>query len=283
MQEITTGIYIETGCIGATLGAINTVHGLILIDAPVRLEDARSWRSALLNLGGGVDRLLINLDAHPDRTLGTRNMECTVVGHEHMAEVFKNRPNTFKAQYSDTGADWEQISNIGTIRWNPPEISFTGSMTIHWGTKDILLESRPGPSAGSIWVRLPQDQVIFIGDHVLYDQPPFLAFAMLNEWINNLELLASPEFNGYIMIGGHNGIVTPAHVRQQIDYLKKVQELCGQIKKNSDLTGQIDRIITELPESGRSDSDPRYRQRLHYGLTQLYNRSSRSAAAHPEE
>ena len=70
MQEIVPNVYIETGYAGVTLGAINWPHGLVLIDAPFRPEDTRSWRSALLNLGGGVDRVLVQLDAHPDRTLG---------------------------------------------------------------------------------------------------------------------------------------------------------------------------------------------------------------------
>ena len=72
-----------------TLGAINAPHGLILIDAPLKLDDTRLWRSTLLNLGGGIDRLLINLDAHPDRTLGVRSMECTVVGHEKYGAGFQ--------------------------------------------------------------------------------------------------------------------------------------------------------------------------------------------------
>ena len=98
MQEIAPHVYIEPGYAGVTLGAINWPHGLILLDSPFRQEDTRSWRSALLNLGSGAERMLVNLDAHFDRTLGTRAMDCTVVGHEKMAQAFRNRPVTFKTQ-----------------------------------------------------------------------------------------------------------------------------------------------------------------------------------------
>jgi len=91
MQEIAPQIFIETGFPGVTLGAINWSHGLVLIDSPFRLEDTRFWRSTLQTLGGGVDRLLVNLDAHFDRTLGARAMECTIVGHEKMAQVNEER------------------------------------------------------------------------------------------------------------------------------------------------------------------------------------------------
>src|SRR5512140_1462546 len=103
MQEIAPNIHIETGFAGVTLGVISRSHGLVLIDAPFRAEDTRSWRAALMNLGGGVDRLLINMDAHFDRTLGTRGMDCTVLSHEKVSQIFRNRPVTFKPQASPPG------------------------------------------------------------------------------------------------------------------------------------------------------------------------------------
>ena len=70
MQVITDNIQIEDRFPGVTLGVIVMPRGLIQIDAPPSPEDARSWRASLMNLGGGIERVLVNLDAHPDRTLG---------------------------------------------------------------------------------------------------------------------------------------------------------------------------------------------------------------------
>ena len=81
MQAIARDVYLENQYLGVTLGVINLSHGLIQIDAPLTPEDGRAWRAALLNLGGSAERLLINLDAHPDRTLGIRAMDCTVIAH----------------------------------------------------------------------------------------------------------------------------------------------------------------------------------------------------------
>lgn len=66
MQEITKNIFIEDQFPGVTLGVIVTKRGLIQIDAPPSPEDARTWRAALMNLGGGLERVLINMDAHPE-------------------------------------------------------------------------------------------------------------------------------------------------------------------------------------------------------------------------
>ena len=118
MQSIAKNVYIEDSYPGATLGVISLAHGLLQIDAPPSPEDARAWRAALLSLGGGSERLLVNLDAHPDRTLGARAMDCTVIAHEKTAQVFRTRPNTFKSPGEDTGADWETIPGLGSVRFS---------------------------------------------------------------------------------------------------------------------------------------------------------------------
>jgi hypothetical protein len=87
-------------------GQITCPHGLVLIDSPFRPEDARSWRSTLLNLSGGVDRLLVNLDSHLDRTLGVRAMECTVVGHEVYGRSFPKSTGHFQ---SPTSRNWSRV------------------------------------------------------------------------------------------------------------------------------------------------------------------------------
>src|ERR1044071_3547920 len=140
MDAIAKNVYIEDKYVGVTLGVITQTRGLIQIDAPPSPEDGRTWRASLMGMGNGPERVLINLDAHPDRTLGVRAMDCTVIAHEKTAQAFRNRPNTFKAQGDETGANWEAIPGLGSVRWAPPEISFMEKMTLHWSDTPILLE-----------------------------------------------------------------------------------------------------------------------------------------------
>lgn len=285
MQEISPDIFIETAFTGTTLGAINAPHGLILIDAPLKVDDTRLWRSTLLNLGGGVDRLLVNLDAHPDRTLGARSMECTVVGHENMAQVFRNRPTTFKAQSSETGSEWEQISNLGSIRWNPPEISFTDTLNIYWGSKPIVLETRPGPNTGSIWVVIPDDKVIFLGDLVLNNQPPFLSYAALDDWIDNLQVLLTPPYREFFFVGGRNGLITYEDIRRQLAFILDVKSRVEYLKTRPDVSTEVDKMVPELMKyfSVPHEKNSQYTQRLRWGLNHLPSRSFRADALEPEE
>lgn len=274
MQELAHHIYIETSYAGVTLGAINWSHGLILIDAPFRPEDARSWRSALLNLGGGVDRLLINLDAHFDRTLGVRAMDCTVVSHEKMAEIFRNRPVTFKTQGTETGAEWELYNGLGSIRWVPPEITFTEQLMIHWDEAPLLLESHAGPSTGAIWAILPEQHIAFVGDALVPDQPPFLASADLPAWINALKPLLTPEWQDYLLISGRNGPVAHQQIYRQINFLEKVEHLLAQMARQKAPASETEQLVSGL--LGDFDIPPQreqpYRHRLQYGLSHYYIR-----------
>ena len=285
MQELAPHVYIETAYAGVTLAAINWSHGLILVDAPVRVEDTRSWRSALLNLSGGVDRLLINLDAHFDRTLGARGMDCTVVGHEKAALVFRNRPITFKAQGNETGADWELCNGLGSIRWAPPEITFSERMMIHWDNKPLILEHHPGPSTGSTWVVLPEAHIALVGDTVVVDQPPFLASADINAWIAELELLLSPEYRKYLLISGRGGMVPQQKVRAQIAFLQKVyqqvENLARQNADPQDTASLVSGLMTSLTYP--ADRAAQYEQRLRYGLKHYFIRHYRPQSEDIEE
>ena len=274
MQEIAPQVYIETNFPGVTLGAINGHHGLILVDTPLRSEDIRSWRSALLNLGGGVDRLLVIMDTHFDRTLGANEMDCTVVGHINAIDVFRNRPNTFKMQTAETGAEWELYPSSTIIRWAAPEISFTEQMEINWNNQPVLLDYRPGPSSAAIWLHLAAQQVLFLGDAVMPDQPPFLENADLPVWIENLKGLLKPKYQNYLLVSGRCGLITQDAVREQIKILEWLSAGIEKLTRHTAPVEQIRRLAETYLEKNPAPKDRSalYLRRLNYGLQYYYSR-----------
>ena len=274
MEAIAKNVYIDDRFLGVTLGVINQPRGLIQIDAPPSPEDGRSWRAAMMGMGTGPERVLINLDAHPDRTLGVRAMDCTVIAHEKTAQAFRNRPNTFKAQGDETGANWEAIPGLGSVRWAPPEISFLDQLTLHWSDTPILLESHPGPTPGAIWVILRSEKVVFVGDAVLKGQPPFLAHADLPAWIEMLKVLLEPEYKGFTIVSGRGGVVTPQVVRHQIEVLKRIYDRVEKIGKKKTTANVTDKIADQFLKGFRAPAarQKQYAHRLRYGLHYYYVR-----------
>ena len=277
MQALANQVYIEEQYPGVTLGVIALPHGLIQIDAPPSPEDGRSWRAALLNLNSGVERLLINLDGHPDRTLGARAMDCTILAHERTAETFRNRPNTFKAQGEETGADWESVIGMGNIRWAPPEISFTSRMSIEWSNFTVILEHHPGPTAGACWVILPEPKIVFVGDLVVKNQPPFIASANLLEWVKSLDHLLA-TYADFTIVSGRGGIVPIASVHAQRDKINTIHGQLEALAQKQAGPDAVENLILPLMTAIKAPAERQkiYIQRLAHGLKHYYARHYRS-------
>lgn len=270
MQEIAPHIFIETSYPGVTLGAINWPHGLILIDAPLRPDDIRLWRSTLANMNGGMDRLLVNLDEHFDRTIGSRQVECMVAGHEKMTMLFRDRPITFKSQTVESGADWELQNGLGSIRWAPPDISFSHRLDIHWDADPVILEYHPGPSACSIWLELPHQKIVFVGDTVVPGAPPFLGSSDLPAWKDALALLLSPRYKDYICVSGRGGVVQNQLIKDQLKFLEKTESHLVKLVENKSTLLEIEKtaqgLLKHFDMSG--DKDGHNLLRLSWGMQQ---------------
>ncbi|GAB4434550.1 MAG: hypothetical protein Kow002_21440 [Anaerolineales bacterium] len=275
MESIAENVFIEEEYPGVLLGVINQPRGLLQIDAPPSPEDGRAWRASLMGFVSGPERLLINLDAHPDRTLGVRAMDCTVLAHEKAANIFRNRPNAFKPPSEETGAEWEALSGISGIRWAPPEISFTKETVLNWGGSSIRIEHHPGPSLEAIWVVLPEEKIVFIGDTVLKNQPPYFANANIPAWLEALELLKSDEYRGYTVIGGRDGKISEIFINHQINFLqdtlKRLEKLAAKKSAPDATQTLVQPLLKQLKFAAAKQEH--FAQRLRYGLRHYYMRN----------
>jgi glyoxylase-like metal-dependent hydrolase (beta-lactamase superfamily II) len=276
MQQIDNGIFYEDTYLGVTLGAFVFPRGTIMIDAPLRAEDARSWRSMLINQRGGPNRLLVYLDAHPDRTLGARVLDATILAHRETAEAFNRRSMIFKGYSMETGAVWETYVDAIGLRWASPDITFSERISIHWGDVEVVLQYQPGPASGSIWVAVPEKRVIFVGDAVLLNEPPFLADANIDAWLGCLDLLIE-EYRDYIIVSGRGGRVELSDLRKQKRLLQKIAGKLNELEKRSAEPENVEKLVKTLMSDYRADSElqEKYANRLYHGLFQYYLRMSR--------
>jgi glyoxylase-like metal-dependent hydrolase (beta-lactamase superfamily II) len=274
MQAIASGIYYESNYPGVTLGAVIMPRGTLMIDAPLRPEDARTWKSVLLTQSRGTHRLLLNLDGHPDRTLGARYVDCTVVTQKNVLDAFDNRTSVFKGQPAGSGAEWEQYPEIFGTRWMLPNLTFSDRMALHWDTghsdedKEIIIEYHPGPSDGASWVILPNQKVVFIGDTILLDQPPFLELSHLPSWINTISVLRSPRYRNYTIVSGRGGPISIEYVREQHELLKSLQKRLETFAEKGTLLGNIDKLSQNYLQKLQYPPALHniYLQRLQFGL-----------------
>jgi glyoxylase-like metal-dependent hydrolase (beta-lactamase superfamily II) len=273
MKEIEDGIYYENAYPGVTLGAVFCPQATILIDAPLRAEDARSWLASLLNLEKTTTRILVNLDAHPDRTLGNRHLDSTIIMHQQTSQVFRSRPSIFKGQGAESGSEWELLDEVLGIRWTGADVTFTQRMFLHYGGMEVIIEYHPGPSHGTTWVNLPSAEVLFVGDTVFPNQPPFLADADLPVWIDALSEL-SKSYRNYKIVSGRGDVISINDVRAQRKHLKKILRGLERLAKRKATPDSVEGLVTNLlaDHSFPLKYKSLYTTRYTHGLYQYYTR-----------
>jgi glyoxylase-like metal-dependent hydrolase (beta-lactamase superfamily II) len=272
MLSITDGIYYQDVYAGVVLGAVILPEGTLVIDTPFRPDQARAWKSLLLSQSQGKFHILINLDEHVDRTLGNRYIDLPILAHHNTFQVIANRTNIFKGQQPETGSEWEKYPEMIGARWTTPDITFTESLSINWSKTIIQIDHRPGPASGTSWVEIPEKQVIFIGDSVLLNEPPFLAEADIPLWLESLSMLRRRKYKDYIIVSGRSGLVSNESIKSQQALLRSILGRLDRLAKRNappkDTAKMVPALMEKLDFSQKDESV--YSQRLIYGLREYY-------------
>jgi glyoxylase-like metal-dependent hydrolase (beta-lactamase superfamily II) len=280
MKKLKGDIYIESGYAGVTVGAVLAERGTLLIDAPLKPEDGRIWMDALKKKGANVPRVLVSLDSHPDRTLGVQTLDSRVMTQTESARQFRRRAAVFKSLRQESGSAWEGISGLNGLRWASPQLVFSGTARVSLGDNPAWVEVHSGPSPGASWVVLPEDKVVFIGDLVAYQQPPFLALADIPAWVDSIDELLSKRFSGYKIVTGRGGVVTTATVRAQRRFLKDVEARLKRMARRKAAAKEAEKLVPKLLQKYRypAKDKPLYAQRLKHGLQGYYARAYQSGS-----
>ncbi|MGB4595143.1 MAG: hypothetical protein WBI14_04500 [Anaerolineaceae bacterium] len=270
MQEIAPNVFIDNNSLGLVTGVIRTDAGSVLVDSPSRHDDARSWRSGTAKLVMGDPKFLISLDTNYDRILSAKGTECVIISQANAITASRGKSTAAKfldESQSETETHEQQSSNL--FRWIPPEIVFEDSLSLHLGNIQIELEHHSGSNIAGVWVNLPQQKIVFIGDAVLVNQPPFLAYANLAVWQQDLELLASREYKGFQIISSRSGVVSTDQVRDMRRLIDSIANLMEPLITGSADLDAYHQLIPKIMKqiNGELDAEDLNINRLRWGLT----------------
>lgn len=275
MEEIAENVFIEEGYPRVVLGVLKLEQGLLLVDSPFRLEDVPSWQSKLSQLGAGMERLLVLLDAHVDRTMTIRAMETNVLTHENVIEIIRGRSTSSKNQDLEPGPDWTHTDFPIGYRCVKPQLTFTDKALLHWDENPILVTHKPGAHSAGVWLIDETRKVAFIGDSVLEAQPPFFAQADIETWISELNWLQSDRFENFKLISSRNGVIDFNSVNKMAAFLTKTKELLNDLASEDSPLEGIPELASHLLKKLDYDhqSHERYINRLIWGLEQYHLRN----------
>jgi len=283
MKKLKASIYYENSYTGATIGALLFSKDTVLVDAPLKPEEGRAWLSDLHKAGAKSRRLAINLDSHPDRTLGTQTLEAQVMAHRDVVRQIRRRAAIFKALKQESGAEWEETPGLSGLRWILPRLTFSENTTLYFDKRELRLEYHPGSSPGACWLRSPADKVVFVGDTLVIGEPPFLAQADIRAWLKQLDLLSSKEFKGYTIVAGRGGKAIAKDIHAMRRLLKDVEARLKSLAKRKSASTEIDKLAQKLAGKfkGSAKRQTLYAQRLRHGMQAYFSRRYLPASKSP--
>lgn len=274
MQELAPNVLVETGFQRVTVGAILTDAGYILIDTPPYPDEAQAWRETLAACSDRPVVAIVNTDCHRDRILGNCWFDAQVIiAHEETITYAGQYP----AMLADAAADllgqpFFERGAVAGMRLHLPSVGFTQRMHLRYGETDVLLLAMPGPTAGSIWVHLPVERILFTGDSVLTEQHPYISSTCTKEWLENLTALRRARFPADVIVPGRGALTTKGATEVVSNYLRlarrRVYGLYRLGRPRSDTSTLVPELLEMFPYH-EADSDS-IQRRIKLGLDRIY-------------
>ncbi len=253
-EKLADGVYFATGTgvmttMSNSMVIVNSDH-VMLVDTSVTPLAAQALMEQVgREITDKPVRYVFNSHYHFDHAHGNQifGPEVEIVGHEfirrmHLSNVTDQRTNRLftanlpnqieqmRARITQTTDPAERAkleASLGVTETHyrgvqqtvvtPPNVTFTDSMTIHKGGREVqLLFLGRGHTGGDTMVFLPAERIVFTGD--FFEGRPgagvlsFLGDAFIDEWPASLERLKALDFD--VIVPGHGA---PFRERDQID------------------------------------------------------------------
>ena len=205
LREIAPNIVVETEYHGANVASVATGEGVILIDTPMLPEEALHWRTVIQEADGQGGR------PYPQHRSPPRpRRRQPVLPHSRgccrrarlerdksYGDSFRTRLlNMYRDRMPEAVAEWQEHLEI-----IHPEITFTGRPVFLKG-KEIHLVPLGGHTPATTVVFIPQDWLLFTGDPVVTNRPPFLSQGDTKEWLPALTYLRKLDYEVLFPVHG---------------------------------------------------------------------------------
>jgi cyclase len=225
VQEIAPNIFVESGYHGANVAFIVTGQGVILIDTPMLPEEARHWQDQIGQRTREPITYILNTDHHRAHVIGNQFFPtATVIAHELAWKEMKSYGDSFRTRLLNMYRDRipEAVDVWKTdLQIIQPQVTFSGRTLLYRGDKEIHLIPVGGHTPATTVIYFPQERLLFAGDVVVTNRPPFLSQGNTKEWLEALTYLRKLRYD--ILIPGHGELTGKEATEAMSEYLRMVR------------------------------------------------------------
>ena len=268
MKEIAENVYVETFYPGTNVGCIVDERGAICIDTPVLSEDALQWKEQVKSVGGDPIRYVVYTNGHCDRILGTQYLGGTVVSHEITWQQIKHylESNAYQSMCESLAERDPRGKGLQVVL---PQITFTEHLLLYIGEEPVVLTWAAGPA---LWVRLPEQGILFAGDTVVVDAHPFLAEMDTFGWLKALQRLRHKRFRADVIVPGRGPLCEKQDTKFTSNYLSRARARVRSLYRVGKPKSELNTVVGDLMELVPSTvGDKEWLQRqIKLGLDHIY-------------
>src|SRR5262245_4304219 len=239
LRQIAAGVHAWIGAGGdSNAGAVETPHGLMVIDAQQSRALGERFRDALRAAIAAPVRAVVNTHYHLDHVAGNVAFaELPIIAHAKTLHALERELGLMRAQgvaVTDTlakirmffGANFEElvpeqqrawftqrVSGPAAMMVKPPSDTFADRLELRLPA-DVLRMEYWGPAHcdGDIVIHLENAGVIFLGDLLFHGRFPWLGDCDFDGWIAALDRVLAMDLK--IIIPGHGEPCTLREVAQ---------------------------------------------------------------------
>jgi cyclase len=264
LTELAEGVYAALGREGSptfsNAGIVDLGQQTLVFDAFELPEAGADLRAAAEELTGRRVSYLVISHSHSDHTLGSQSFgpDVTVVSAPVIREeigastgwvwYYKEHPDELeealqgKRDRLDAATDPELQASITrtiarlehlqaaltSLDLRLPDLLFDTKLIIHGTRRRAELRTvAPGHTVCDVYLSLPQDGIIFLGDLAVFQSQPFAVFADLPAWA---AFLGQMEGTGVqVFVPGHGPLGTRADLVLLRKYLRALQEMVAMV------------------------------------------------------
>jgi cyclase len=199
MQQVASGIYVETGYASGNVGFVVTSEGVVCIDVPMILRDVRDWRAKIESVTDRPIVALIQTDCDQERTAGAAWVDAPLIAHDAAYERIRTLNSdkvAVQAEDSVERSGWDEDARVRL-----PDITFSERLVLHKGDREIHIIYGGGHSLATSMVYLPGDNIVFAGDVIYCNAHPSMGQAETKQWLLTLSQLRKMPVD--LVIPGH--------------------------------------------------------------------------------
>jgi cyclase len=283
IREVAPDVFVETEFHGANVGFVVTGEGVVLIDTPMLPDDARTWRAEISKRTDQEIIYIINTDHHRGHIVGNQHFPtATVVAHEFAwknmrsyGDSFRTRLlNLYRERVPDAAREWRKHLKI-----IEPEVTFTDRTVLFKGDKEIQLIPVGGHTPATTVIYFPNEKILFAGDLVVTDRPPFLSQGNTKRWLQALTYLRKLSYD--VLVPGHGELTGKEATDKMSEFLRLVRRRVRSAHRmglsKADTARSLRHLIRFWPVP--AFEKPKADRRFKSSLSRVWNEMRAEAAA----